>query len=202
LLLRYRKNENIGIISGNNFQDGIKRGNSSYYFSKYPNIWGWATWKRAWIDFSIDIVNSKSIQIYQTIENSSKNTIECNYWHNIHELLKQGQLDSWAYPFTFHNWLTHRLSIVPNVNLVSNIGFDTRATHTQANDYRIAEIPTQPIHPIRHPKSIKVDNRADEYYFKRNTYQPTFIQKIKSIMYSYSPQIFKKAYTIIRRKAQ
>ena len=33
------------MITGDNFQDGIVRGNGSYYFSKLTHVWGWATWK-------------------------------------------------------------------------------------------------------------------------------------------------------------
>jgi hypothetical protein len=47
MLQRYRHDEKIMMISGNNFQNGIRRGNASYYFSQIPNIWGWATWKNA-----------------------------------------------------------------------------------------------------------------------------------------------------------
>ena len=47
LLEKYRNHEQIMMITGDNFQDGIKRGNGSYYFSRYVHIWGWASWRRA-----------------------------------------------------------------------------------------------------------------------------------------------------------
>src|SRR5579871_4386735 len=48
LLSRYRDDARIGTIAGTNVQGGRKRGGASYYFSKYPTIWGWASWRRAW----------------------------------------------------------------------------------------------------------------------------------------------------------
>jgi hypothetical protein len=48
LLETYRDDERIGMISGDNFQFGRKRGDASYYFSRYNHIWGWASWRRAW----------------------------------------------------------------------------------------------------------------------------------------------------------
>src|SRR5512139_3287315 len=48
LLERYRDDERIGMISGDNFQLGQKRTDASYYFSRYNHIWGWASWRRAW----------------------------------------------------------------------------------------------------------------------------------------------------------
>jgi hypothetical protein len=51
LLEKYYHNEGISHISGSNFQYGLWRGFSSYYFSRYTHIWGWATWRRAWKDY-------------------------------------------------------------------------------------------------------------------------------------------------------
>lgn len=48
MLLKYSDDERIGMISGDNFQFGGSQVEDSYYFSRYPHIWGWATWKRAW----------------------------------------------------------------------------------------------------------------------------------------------------------
>ena len=42
LLERYKNDETIMHINGSNFQFGCKRGDASYYISKYPHIWGWA----------------------------------------------------------------------------------------------------------------------------------------------------------------
>ena len=47
LLDRYAEDERVTVVSGNNFQKGKWRGDASYYFSKFPHIWGWATWRRA-----------------------------------------------------------------------------------------------------------------------------------------------------------
>lgn len=47
LLERYRTDERIMMVSGNNFQNGASRTWDSYYFSRLPHCWGWATWRRA-----------------------------------------------------------------------------------------------------------------------------------------------------------
>lgn len=43
LLKRYANDERIWVITGNNFQNGIQRGEASYYFSRYNHVWGWAS---------------------------------------------------------------------------------------------------------------------------------------------------------------
>jgi len=40
--------DRVSVVTGNNFQNGIKRGGFAYYFSKYSHCWGWASWRRAW----------------------------------------------------------------------------------------------------------------------------------------------------------
>lgn len=55
LLERYKDDKRIMAISGDNFQNGIKRGACSYYFSRYNHIWGWASWRRAWGYYSVNM---------------------------------------------------------------------------------------------------------------------------------------------------
>jgi hypothetical protein len=57
LLNKYRSNHKIFHINGSNHQFGIKRGCSDYYFSVYPHVWGWATWKRAWNFYDYKMCN-------------------------------------------------------------------------------------------------------------------------------------------------
>lgn len=55
LLARYRDDERVMTISGDNFQLGNSRTEYSYYFSKYTHIWGWASWRRAWQHYDVDM---------------------------------------------------------------------------------------------------------------------------------------------------
>ena len=48
MLERYRNDDRIGMISGDNFQFGRPVGQDSYYFSKYVHVWGWASWRDRW----------------------------------------------------------------------------------------------------------------------------------------------------------
>ena len=53
LLNKYKDNEKVMHIAGDNFQSDKKRGNGDYYFSVYNHCWGWATWKRSWGHFDV-----------------------------------------------------------------------------------------------------------------------------------------------------
>ncbi len=52
LLDRYKTDERVGMISGNNFLWGAAISPDSYFFSPDVRIWGWATWRRVWRGFS------------------------------------------------------------------------------------------------------------------------------------------------------
>ena len=54
MLDRYRGNKNIMMIGGSNPLKDFEIENA-YTFSKYYQIWGWATWKRAWDKYDIDM---------------------------------------------------------------------------------------------------------------------------------------------------
>ena len=56
LLYRYELDDRIGIISGNNFINTSKM-EFSYYFTNFPHIWGWATWKRTWDMYDLGIMD-------------------------------------------------------------------------------------------------------------------------------------------------
>lgn len=180
LLARYRNDQRIMTISGNNFQDGQRRTADSYYFSRYAHIWGWATWRRAWqcydVEMSLwpevrggqwlfDMLGSirgkvQEGQYYFDARGSMK-TIE--YWYNIFDYTYGGRINTWDYQLIFASWLQHSLHILPNVNLVSNIGFGADATHT-TTICKGANLPVERMtFPLVHPGFMIRDSVADDY---------------------------------------
>ena len=166
MLDRYRNNHEIFSISGNNFQNGNIRGEASYYFSKYFHSWGWASWRRSWEIYSREILFWP--QWKKSIEWKKKfpNNIERNYWKKIFDMIYETDFDSMAYPFNACIMYRDGLNIIPNVNLVSNIGFGDNATHTTKENIFISNIKLQGLEKIVHPKSIKINEEADNYVFE------------------------------------
>lgn len=165
LLERYSDNESVAVVTGNNFQDGYKRGDASYYFSKYNHCWGWATWRRAWKHYQGDIPFwpkwSKSEDWLARIPDP----VERRYWSEIFDNVHTGGFNSWAYPWTASLWFQGGLTATPNVNLVSNIGFGADSTHTSSVKSPLAAMPVVQLGEIIHPKLIKLDAVADKYTF-------------------------------------
>lgn len=170
LLVKYRSNKNIGCITGNNFQSGNIRGEYSYYFSKYPHCWGWATWRRAWhhynsnIDFWPEWKKSESWLSFC----SSKR--EKNFWEELFDKQATGKNESWAYSWTASLWRAGCLTATPQKNLVQNIGFGEDATNTKISNIKLS-IPASKNDLLRHPEKIAQDIQADKFVFE-NIFSP------------------------------
>ena len=163
LLEKYRNNAKIMHISGANYQFGKKYGNASYYFSNYPHIWGWASWRRAWKHYDRDITHWPEFKAQGLLEQMFATPGEQTYWQNSFQWVYEGSLDTWDVSWTF-TALTHGLlQVVPNVNLISNIGFGADATHTHVVGVH-ANLPTQAIEfPLQHPTVVLPNLEADRY---------------------------------------
>jgi hypothetical protein len=84
LLDYYKNDERVFHISGNNFQDGIIRGDGSYYFSKYNHSWGWATWRRVWKTYDVNMKGLTKALDLKVFENTLSKS-ELSFWLNCFE---------------------------------------------------------------------------------------------------------------------
>lgn len=183
LLDRYKDNTNVMSISGDNFQNGIKRGEGSYYFSNIFHGWGWATWKRAWQLNDYTMSEWPNFPKDKLLEKCNDDSICYEYWNRILESVYQKTInaDPWDYQFLFSIWLNDGVNIHPNVNLISNIGFGEDATHTSDSQHKLANLPTEKYIVDKAPKKIKITKSADEYTFY-NVYVSSIYQVKKSLL--------------------
>jgi len=174
MLEKYKNNKNVMMVSGTNYQKGIKRGDASYYFSKYATIWGWATWKRAWEFYNKGTTTLPDFIKQNKITEIFDNKKEQDFWINN---FKNPYIDpngkerlTWATTWAYSLLKNKGLTIVPNVNLVQNIGYGYDSTHTRGSG-RGWSFKTEKLGEIEHPKKIEVSNEADAYYFKTQHYK-------------------------------
>lgn len=168
LLERYRNDERIMTISGCNFQFGNRRWNYNYYFSRCVHCWGWATWRRAWQHYDVYMTLWPEVRDGGWLEAMLGHDLGAEYWHKVFEVTYQGYVNTWDYQWVFNCWSQNGLSILPNVNLVSNIGFSADATHTKGAS-RVANMPTEDVSfPLLHPpfmlRDILADSATQELY--------------------------------------
>lgn len=162
LLTRYRHQPQIAMISGNNFQP-TSRTDASYYFSHWPHIWGWATWKRSWQHFDADVSDWPEKKNEDFFKDIFPLTADRRHWEQVMDNQHAGRIDTWDFPWAYACWKTGGLSVLPDQNLVTNIGFGDDATHTTDPQSRLAELPTRPIKEIVHPDFIRRNIVADDH---------------------------------------
>ena len=183
LLEKYRDDKRVAMISGNNFQFGRKRTEYSYYFSRYSHIWGWASWRRAWHNYDVDMKIWPEIRDGGWLEDLFGAKKSVWYWKNRFENAYQGKIDTWDYQWTFACWIQNALTVLPNVNLVSNIGFGYESVHTKVKD-KFAEMEIEPMSvPILHPNYILRDSKAD-FFVENNMFsaKSLMIRVIKRVI--------------------
>jgi hypothetical protein len=176
LLKRYKDDMRIWHIGGCNFQNGIKRGDGDYYFSALNHVWGWASWADRWKYYDFEM---KSISDDSFLEYYWKGR-ELKYWKDIFWKMKKLEIDTWDYQWTFCIWYLRGLSIIPQKNLVKNIGFGPEATHTKADPNFKMDLEEIEF-PLKHPDYVKRCEEADIYSMKKLFLQPVwkvFISKI------------------------
>lgn len=163
LLDRYSDSDQIMMISGTNL--GVTSVDDSYFFSKYGQIYGWATWKRAWNKYEIDIVENG-------IDDKFSSKAEMKFWkRNFNKILWDVQ---WA---IYSIWKNNGLAVVPNINLVQNIGFDNEGTHYKDPSNVKANIRTEKmIFPLIHPNKINKNEVIDEFIFKSKYHKSFYIR--------------------------
>jgi hypothetical protein len=170
LLERYRDDERVMHISGNNFWSSKYHQEESYLFSRYTLSWGWATWRRAWQHYDVDMKlwSGMAQQEQQTIlEDLLGDEHAAKTWIRIFQ--DAIAVNTWDYQWTLTCWLQGGLSILPHVNLVSNVGFDADATHTFSATTTSVDCPQLSIStaamdfPLKHPQLMMRDSQVDRF---------------------------------------
>lgn len=178
LLARFRDNQKIYMISGNNFQNGKKYGNGDYYFSIFPHIWGWASWRRAWNLYDPTIKDWPKFKNNRSINNLHMPKLSEKFWSDIFDNIYDGNFTrGWDYRFAFSCWVNDMLCVLPNTNLVRNIGFNEFGTNCHSPRLFLSNIPEMSVgellsHPKKIEQSIRADKRTSRIMFQnRNTIQ-------------------------------
>lgn len=152
---------------------------NSYYFSRYPICWGWATWSRAWKFYDNEMTLWPLARQQRLLEGMFENRRSSRYWGKRFQMTYEGKLVSWNYPWTLSCWLQNGLTILPSRNLVSNIGFGSQATNTLGKRDRLADIPTHPVSfPLIHPPYVQRFMPADSF-IERFIYRDRLLTPLK-----------------------
>ena len=177
LLDRYRGEERVMHISGDNFQSVGRAGGAvgslrrlagrgrspSYYFSRYPHVWGWACWRRAWIQYDFEMTRWRDGD--DSVLERFADPAEREFWRRTWDQVARGDIDTWDYQWAQACLRRDGLAAMPRANLVSNIGFGEGAHHTSGAENPLANLGTEGMRfPLVHPNnSLGRDEAADAH---------------------------------------
>lgn len=155
LLGKYRDDERIMNICGTNFLFGIPRTKYSYYYSRHMHCWGWATWRRAWQHYDVNMTLWPEFRDNKWLQEVVGDHATDINWHEMLEFTYRGDAPGWAIRWVFACWTQSGLSVIPNSNLVSNIGFGPEATNAINPKATEANMPVSGMDfPLKHPTLI------------------------------------------------
>ncbi|MFB6226475.1 MAG: glycosyltransferase family 2 protein [Candidatus Paceibacteria bacterium] len=176
LLEKYKKEEKVMHISGTNVE-GVSDIEESYLFSKTFNVWGWATWKRAWKCYDVEMRDWIRYRSFSGLKDLGYRGL---FWslnaRRILNLTYKGKIDTWDYQWDFACRKKGGLSIIPQKNLITNIGFE-EGTHT--TNYK-KENKSLKRFEISFPLEHNLHVKPSQFYYERfmSFFQGNLIKKL------------------------
>jgi hypothetical protein len=167
LLETHEENEKVALVSGFNFAPP-NRLDADYFYSTSTYIWGWATWARTWNEFRASPqVESWTRQDTEEIKGTFASKIQMREFLGMMAIADT--LNTWDISLAVWIRQAQRLTIVPRLNLVENIGFGAEATHTKFEAFDV-QIPSSNYSAaLIHPKEIAADSKTERVMWRKKT---------------------------------
>lgn len=167
LLLQYADDHRVMHIAGSNLaQSAFSYLESSFVWSRYSLVWGWATWSRAWRHMQPELDDLDRFRQERLIERLTDNAAAQAYMLDKFRVTRARLNQSWAYAWFFSILVNDGYCIVPTRNMVENTGVgDPEATNTRGKRDLKAIQASNMDFPLRHPVERVVDARLEMAIF-------------------------------------
>lgn len=178
LLEKYKDDKSVYLVSGDARGAESFDMQEDYGFCKYPLIWGWASWARAWKDYDPELTDWPAQR--ETLLNSiSDYKPTVTFWHNVFDQMYNKKVDTWDYQFSYLLLKNKGKSIVPKVNLITNVGFGVDATHTFSADSEAANRQRYEIKiPLTHATSFESETKINNFYDRKEFSSRSLIERV------------------------
>jgi hypothetical protein len=177
LLDRYRDDERVMHIAGSHLQAENRRHTPySYSFANWNICWGWATWRRAWQHFDLEVRRWPQLRDTDFLDQLLKDPRAVNEYRRIFDELynRPGDVDAWDHAWSFACWSQSGMSLLPSTALISNVGFGEDATHykSRPDDPRGNLVGDAMPFPLKHPPCVVQDRAADDFIIQTYVVKP------------------------------
>lgn len=169
MLARFARDERVMSVLGTRFAPVDPAQRASYSFTRFPSVWGWASWRRAWSRYELRLgdwrakcrVPGQPLPEFPRASNAG--------WSRKLDRVS-GPVDgarepgTWDYQWSFAHFRHDGLAVLPRTNLISNIGAGPSATHIGRGSVWI-DLPRQSLPlPLEHPAEVVPDESADHFH--------------------------------------
>jgi len=160
---------------------------SKYGFIPFPLIWGWATWRRSWDGYSLNLKLFNKNKLSGYVKTLPKN--QKKYWISNFEKIKNSNIPhTWDFQYSYLVMQRNQNFIHPFTNLVSNRGFNAEATHTKNPFDKFSNLE---LGLIKKPYEADMKNNEYANYLSNNLFlHRSFILKIFILIKNWFRAIF------------
>ena len=162
--MHHLENDEVLLISGDQF-DQQRQLAASGNWTNYPLIWGWATSRKKWNEMRYGIVHAKP-RLYR----KPFNKVE-NFWRVGTLRVRSREIDTWDIPLVYFMLQNRKLCLTPKKNLISNLGNDQFASHTEVDAFPL----NLPIQRLSSSETVVAptgqDIRTYNSFLEKNVFQ-------------------------------
>ena len=169
MLHRYVTNEKVMAITGVNIARDLNI-KTDYFFSNYPLMWGWASWRRGWEKYDAELADwplLRRTKWLRTLDMGGRpfewiwtSIFDRVYTHGV-------RADTWDYQWIYSCWRNDGLTIAPRKNLIRNIGHGPQATHTQGYHPILSNLAHNELEwPLNHPHGYQLHPDVEQIISK------------------------------------
>ena len=140
--------------------------------SNYFLCWGWATWRRSWLAASKNLKSYLREKNFRSLKNKFENNIEFRYWKKTITNVYEERTKTWDIQFMASMWRKNSFCLIPNINMVNNIGFDDSSTTSPSLRFKVARTFNFK-GKIKDPDLLRLDKKNELIIFN-NLFRPKF----------------------------
>ena len=164
MLEKYRDSTHVLHINGTNVQGRTEEVRASHFFSAYSLPWGWATWKRAWAHYNVDMTSFAPFVERGGIAAKFKHSRQRKFFLNRYLGHCDPSTPSWDWQWIFTTLALNAYAVTPDSNLISNVGDGDDALHGPNHPY--CRMPTFDWKAVSPSTPAGIDNDYDRYVFE------------------------------------
>lgn len=167
LLEWYDGDNRVMDISGSNHLKAWHPDRQDYHFTRFGGIWGWATWRDAWDRYDPEMTKWGDPVFQDRVRDFYGGGSMWEYVELVLDRTHKNEIETWDYQWMFAKAINWGLTASPSKNLISNIGFDSDATHTQNESSPMSRVPRHNLaFPLDQVEYVCTDAEYDKRYYK------------------------------------